>query len=178
MFVVEITAATGTAATSDPATIPPGAEGGTGEAVPEGNLPKTETDQGGGAPVETKCLVLWDRKTDGGFPETKELKRRVRDVIQPGRNLGHVDREYGKEKEKEKTEAKMGGDVAGGSGGDGSGGGGGGGEGAGGGGGGSSNETKGGEKVILVGNDGKAHFGGKCAIYGIKEEGGKCEDCE
>ncbi|KAI0887385.1 Rdx family-domain-containing protein [Annulohypoxylon maeteangense] len=38
--------------------------------------------------------VLWDRKTDGGFPETKELKRRVRDAIEPGRNLGHVDRDY------------------------------------------------------------------------------------
>jgi predicted Rdx family selenoprotein len=25
--------------------------------------------------------VLWDRKVDGGFPETKELKRRVRDVM-------------------------------------------------------------------------------------------------
>ncbi|AEO69422.1 uncharacterized protein THITE_2119813 [Thermothielavioides terrestris NRRL 8126] len=39
-------------------------------------------------------VVLWDRKRDGGFPETKELKRRVRDVIQPGRDLGHVDRDY------------------------------------------------------------------------------------
>lgn len=38
--------------------------------------------------------TIWDRKTDGGFPETKELKRRVRDVIQPERNLGHVDRDY------------------------------------------------------------------------------------
>ncbi|KAI0402699.1 hypothetical protein F4802DRAFT_342005 [Xylaria palmicola] len=38
--------------------------------------------------------VLWDRKRDGGFPETKELKRRVRDVIEPQRNLGHVDRDY------------------------------------------------------------------------------------
>ncbi|KAK0623032.1 Rdx type Seleno protein, partial [Immersiella caudata] len=36
--------------------------------------------------------ILWDRKVDGGFPETKELKRRVRDVIEPERNLGHVDR--------------------------------------------------------------------------------------
>mgnify|MGYP005990056463 CR=1 FL=1 len=42
--------------------------------------------------------VLWDRKTDGGFPETKELKRRVRDVIEPDRNLGHVDRDHGTEK--------------------------------------------------------------------------------
>ncbi|KAI1327914.1 selT/selW/selH seleno protein domain-containing protein [Xylariaceae sp. FL0255] len=38
--------------------------------------------------------VLWDRKIEGGFPETKELKRRVRDIIEPDRNLGHVDRDY------------------------------------------------------------------------------------
>ncbi|KAL2112663.1 hypothetical protein VUR80DRAFT_6819 [Thermomyces stellatus] len=37
--------------------------------------------------------TLWDRRQDGGFPETKELKRRVRDVIDPGRSLGHVDRD-------------------------------------------------------------------------------------
>ena len=43
--------------------------------------------------------ILWDRKTDGGFPETKELKRRVRDVIEPERNLGHVDRDHGTEKD-------------------------------------------------------------------------------
>ncbi|KAK0738504.1 Rdx family-domain-containing protein [Schizothecium vesticola] len=42
----------------------------------------------------TTTTRLWDRKSDGGFPETKELKRRVRDVIQPGRSLGHVDRTY------------------------------------------------------------------------------------
>ncbi len=36
--------------------------------------------------------MLWDRKTDGGFPETKELKNRVRNVIDPGRDMGHVDR--------------------------------------------------------------------------------------
>ncbi|KAI1393449.1 Rdx family-domain-containing protein [Hypoxylon trugodes] len=42
--------------------------------------------------------ILWNRKTDGGFPETKELKRRVRDTIEPGRNLGHVDKDYGKAK--------------------------------------------------------------------------------
>ncbi|KAK0125109.1 hypothetical protein ONS96_008975 [Cadophora gregata f. sp. sojae] len=35
--------------------------------------------------------VLWDRKAEGGFPETRELKRRVRDVIDPKRDLGHVD---------------------------------------------------------------------------------------
>ncbi|TWU73624.1 hypothetical protein ED733_002382 [Metarhizium rileyi] len=40
---------------------------------------------------QTVSTVLWDRKAEGGFPETKELKRRVRDVIEPGRHLGHVD---------------------------------------------------------------------------------------
>ncbi|KAL4746408.1 Rdx family-domain-containing protein [Aspergillus terricola var. indicus] len=36
--------------------------------------------------------ILWDRKRDGGFPEVKELKSRVRNVIDPGRDLGHTDR--------------------------------------------------------------------------------------
>ncbi|KAM3515605.1 hypothetical protein MY11210_000783 [Beauveria gryllotalpidicola] len=50
---------------------------------------------GAGAGREaTSRRVLWDRKVDGGFPETKELKRRVRDVMEPGRDLGHVDRNY------------------------------------------------------------------------------------
>ncbi|KAL6869325.1 hypothetical protein ACO1O0_000650 [Amphichorda felina] len=50
---------------------------------------------------EGEVKVLWDRKVDGGFPETKELKRRVRDVIEPARDLGHVDRDHAKEKKKE-----------------------------------------------------------------------------
>ncbi|KAK7418811.1 hypothetical protein QQX98_003673 [Neonectria punicea] len=48
----------------------------------------------------TTTTVLWDRRTDGGFPETKELKRRVRDVVEPGRDLGHVDRHHGVPPEK------------------------------------------------------------------------------
>ena len=35
--------------------------------------------------------LLWDRKREGRFPEPKELKQRVRDVIDPERNLGHND---------------------------------------------------------------------------------------
>ena len=34
---------------------------------------------------------IWDRKTDGGFPEAKVLKQRVRDIIAPTKNLGHSD---------------------------------------------------------------------------------------
>lgn len=35
---------------------------------------------------------VWNRKSDGGFPEITELKRRVRDLVAPGRSLGHADR--------------------------------------------------------------------------------------
>lgn len=44
-----------------------------------------------GFPATINQDVLWDRKAEGGFPETKELKRRVRDIIDPKRDLGHVD---------------------------------------------------------------------------------------
>ncbi|EGX97136.1 selenoprotein domain protein [Cordyceps militaris CM01] len=53
-------------------------------------------EAGTGSSGEVMRNVLWDRKVDGGFPETKELKRRVRDVVEPGRDLGHVDRHHGK----------------------------------------------------------------------------------
>ena len=36
--------------------------------------------------------VVWERKRDGGFPGPKELKQRVRDVIAPERDMGHIDR--------------------------------------------------------------------------------------
>jgi predicted Rdx family selenoprotein len=74
------------------------------------------SDSSSDEPLVQKHL-LWDRKAEGGFPgifslslsfsttlpspsrtgmltsdaETKELKRRVRDIIDPSRNLGHVD---------------------------------------------------------------------------------------
>ncbi len=35
--------------------------------------------------------TVWDRKVDGGFPQPKELKQRVRDVIAPEKSLGHSD---------------------------------------------------------------------------------------
>lgn len=34
---------------------------------------------------------VWCRKEDGGFPELKELKQRIRDVVAPQRDLGHSD---------------------------------------------------------------------------------------
>jgi len=35
--------------------------------------------------------VMWSRAREGRFPELKELKQRVRDVVASGRTLGHSD---------------------------------------------------------------------------------------
>jgi len=35
--------------------------------------------------------VVWSRAAEGRFPELKEVKQRLRDVIAPGRALGHSD---------------------------------------------------------------------------------------
>ena len=43
----------------------------------------------------TICMgeqTIFDRKQAGGFPEIKELKQMVRDVVAPGKSLGHADR--------------------------------------------------------------------------------------
>jgi selenoprotein W-related protein len=34
---------------------------------------------------------IFDRKDFGGFPEIKELKQLIRDVVNPGKSLGHSD---------------------------------------------------------------------------------------
>lgn len=34
---------------------------------------------------------IWERKRDGGFPDVKTLKQRVRDKLDPARDLGHID---------------------------------------------------------------------------------------
>ena len=35
--------------------------------------------------------VIYDRKQRGGFPEIKELKQLVRDLVAPEKSLGHSD---------------------------------------------------------------------------------------
>ncbi|KAJ4340070.1 hypothetical protein N0V87_002690 [Didymella glomerata] len=52
--------------------------------------------------VQATKVLLWDRKTERGFPETKVLKQRVRDHIDPKKDLGHSD-VGGKKKEAVKT---------------------------------------------------------------------------
>lgn len=36
--------------------------------------------------------LLFDRKREGHFPEIKELKQLIRDVVAPEKSLGHSDR--------------------------------------------------------------------------------------
>lgn len=36
--------------------------------------------------------TIWERVRDGGFPDVKTLKQRVRDRLDPERDLGHLDR--------------------------------------------------------------------------------------
>lgn len=49
-------------------------------------------DTGGRFEVYCNQQLIWERKAEGGFPDAKQLKQRVRDVIDPERDLGHVDR--------------------------------------------------------------------------------------
>ncbi len=47
---------------------------------------------GGAFEIDCDGELLWERKRDGGFPDAKTLKQRVRDRLDPERDLGHVDR--------------------------------------------------------------------------------------
>ncbi len=47
---------------------------------------------GGVFQIDYDSEILWERKRDGGFPDAKILKQRVRDRLDPGRDMGHLDR--------------------------------------------------------------------------------------
>ncbi len=36
--------------------------------------------------------LIFDRKREGHFPEIKQLKQLVRDIVSPGKSLGHSDK--------------------------------------------------------------------------------------
>ena len=57
------------------------------------DLGEVALQPGTGGVFQVSCNgeLLWDRKRDGGFPDAKTLKQRVRDLIDPSRPLGHVD---------------------------------------------------------------------------------------
>jgi|GEM_PF-20757 len=41
--------------------------------------------------ISINTKKIFDRKDFGGFPEIKELKQMVRDIVNPGKSLGHSD---------------------------------------------------------------------------------------
>ncbi len=48
---------------------------------------------GGAFSIAVDDDEIWERKRDGGFPDVKALKQRVRDRLDPDRDLGHLDRD-------------------------------------------------------------------------------------
>jgi len=52
---------------------------------------------------EEVVYCLWSRDVEGTFPEAKELKQRVRDLVDPARNLGHSDSDDNKEQKEDGT---------------------------------------------------------------------------
>ena len=57
-----------------------------------GSVTLVPGETGGVFEITLNDEVIWERKRDGGFPDVKELKSRVRDRIDPERDLGHLDR--------------------------------------------------------------------------------------
>lgn len=60
----------------------------------EGALGEVALVPGRAGVFEVRCEgeLLFSRADEGRFPEAKELKQRVRDRVDPGRDLGHADR--------------------------------------------------------------------------------------
>lgn len=46
---------------------------------------------GGIFEIRVDGALVWERRRDGGFPDVKALKQRVRDAVAPERDLGHLD---------------------------------------------------------------------------------------
>lgn len=57
-----------------------------------GGVTMVPGEVGGVFEITVDGTVVWERKRDGGFPDARDLKQRVRDVIAPERDLGHLDR--------------------------------------------------------------------------------------
>lgn len=49
-------------------------------------------DSGGRYRIVCNETEIWEKKRDGGFPDAKIIKQRIRDIFDPKRDLGHIDR--------------------------------------------------------------------------------------
>lgn len=56
-----------------------------------GSVALVPDDSGGVYEVRVEDVLLWERKRDGGFPDAREVKSRLRDAIAPEKDLGHID---------------------------------------------------------------------------------------
>jgi len=56
-----------------------------------GEVALIPSQQSGTFRILVNDAQVWSRQADGGFPAAAELKRRVRDIVAPGRALGHSD---------------------------------------------------------------------------------------
>ncbi|MQQ08295.1 SelT/SelW/SelH family protein [Epibacterium sp. SM1979] len=56
-----------------------------------GGVTLVPSEIGGTFAIQIGETVIWERKRDGGFPDVKALKSRVRDQIAPDKDLGHLD---------------------------------------------------------------------------------------
>jgi len=54
-------------------------------------IPSKPPSKGGRFTIELNGEILFDRATEGRFPEVKEIKQMIRDRIIPEKNLGHSD---------------------------------------------------------------------------------------
>ncbi len=49
-------------------------------------------DTGGIFDIYVADQLIWSRAERQRFPEPKEIKQAVRDIVAPGRDLGHIDK--------------------------------------------------------------------------------------
>ena len=50
-----------------------------------------EKGESGQFEIYANDVLMWNRKKEGGFPELKILKQKIRDIIAPDMLLGHSD---------------------------------------------------------------------------------------
>lgn len=61
-----------------------------------GSLTLIPDDSGGVFEIWIDDHLLWSRKDMGGFPDINEIKQQTRDIVSPGRDLGHIDKDKDK----------------------------------------------------------------------------------
>jgi selenoprotein W-related protein len=50
--------------------------------------------RGGIFTIHYNGALIWERQRDAAFPDSRQLKKLVRDRLDPDRDLGHIDRDH------------------------------------------------------------------------------------